>query len=82
MQLNEKLYFNEDILTLEGELYVESVLIRDSKVFGEKKDHYAYGTQTYSEIEEKLEKALNENAQILVHCNGNAACQQYEYIKS
>lgn len=37
MQLNEKLYFNEDILTLEGELYVESVLVRDSKVFGEKK---------------------------------------------
>ena len=44
---------------------------------GEEKDYYAYGTQTDSEIEEKLEKALNEDTQILVHCNGDAACQQY-----
>lgn len=41
------------------------------------KDYYAYGTQKDSEIQASLEKALNENAQILVHCNGDAACQQY-----
>lgn len=33
MKLNEKLYFNGDILTLEDELYVESILIKDKKIF-------------------------------------------------
>ena len=44
---------------------------------GDEKDYYAYGTQNNEEIEAKLEQALNENIQILVHCNGDAACQQY-----
>ena len=44
---------------------------------GDEKDYYAYGTQKDGEIEAKLEQALNEDVQILVHCNGDAACQQY-----
>lgn len=44
---------------------------------GEEKDYYAYGTQKDEEIESKLEQALNENMQMLVHCNGDAACEQY-----
>lgn len=44
---------------------------------GDEKYYYAYGTQKDEEIEFKLEKALNEKMQILVHCNGDAACQQY-----
>lgn len=37
----------------------------------------AYGTQSDEELKGKLEKALRENMQILVHCNGDRACQQY-----
>lgn len=37
----------------------------------------AYGTQSDEEIKDKLEKALRENMQILAHCNGDKACQQY-----
>lgn len=44
---------------------------------GSKKDYYAYGTQTDEQLEAKLELALKENMQILVHCNGDAACEQY-----
>lgn len=44
---------------------------------GEEKDYYAYGTQTDEQIEAKLELALQDNMQILVHCNGDAACEQY-----
>lgn len=44
---------------------------------GEEKDYYAYGTQKDKELEEKLELALKDNMQILVHCNGDAACEQY-----
>lgn len=41
------------------------------------KNYYGYGVQKDEEIEGKLEKALKENMQILVHCNGDAASQQY-----
>lgn len=44
---------------------------------GEEKDYYGYGTQKDKEIEYKIEKALKENMQLLVHCNGDAACHQY-----
>lgn len=44
---------------------------------GEEKDYYAYGTQKDEELEEKLELALKDNMQMLVHCNGDAACEQY-----
>lgn len=44
---------------------------------GEEEDYCAYGTQKDEEIEGKLEKALKENMQILVHCNGDRACEQY-----
>lgn len=44
---------------------------------GEKENYYAYGTQSDEELEAKLELALKENMQILVHCNGDAACEQY-----
>ncbi len=40
-------------------------------------EYYAYGTQSDEELKGKLEKALKENMQILVHCNGDRACQQY-----
>lgn len=44
---------------------------------GEQKDYYAYGTQKDEELLEKLEYALKDNRQIIIHCNGDAACQQY-----
>ena len=44
---------------------------------GKEKDYYGYGVQSDEEIEAKLEKALKENMQILAHCNGDAASQQY-----
>ena len=44
---------------------------------GNEKDYYAYGVQKDEEIESKFEKALREDMQILVHCNGDAASQQF-----
>lgn len=44
---------------------------------GEEKDYYAYGTKKDEELKQYLELALKDNMQILVHCNGDAACQQY-----
>ena len=44
---------------------------------GEEKDYYAYGTQKDEELKASLEVALKDNMQILVHCNGDAACEQY-----
>ncbi|MDU6809502.1 MAG: amidohydrolase [Clostridium sp.] len=44
---------------------------------GSEKDYYGYGVQKDEEIESKLEKALREDMQILVHCNGDAASQQF-----
>ena len=32
MTVNEKLYFNGDIITLEDDLYVEAVLVKDGKI--------------------------------------------------
>lgn len=43
---------------------------------GEQK-YCGYGTQTDQQIKSSLEIALKDNMQILVHCNGDAACQQY-----
>ena len=36
-----------------------------------------YGTQSDEQVKASLEMALNEDMQILVHTNGDAACQQY-----
>lgn len=44
---------------------------------GEEKEYYAYGTQKDEEIEAKIELALRDKMQLLVHCNGDAACEQY-----
>lgn len=44
---------------------------------GEEKDYFGYGTQKDEDVKQVLEHALNENTQIIVHCNGDAACQQY-----
>ena len=44
---------------------------------GDQSDYYGYGTQKDSELEVALELALNDNMQILAHCNGDAACEQY-----
>ncbi|PHV71403.1 amidohydrolase [Sporanaerobium hydrogeniformans] len=51
---------------------------------GKQKDYYGYGTQKDEQIEKKLERALKDNMQILVHCNGDAACEQYimQYAKA
>ena len=51
---------------------------------GEEKDYYAYGTRKDDEVEERLEFALKEDTQMIVHCNGDAACQQYieQYAKA
>ena len=40
-------------------------------------DYYAYGTQKDEELKGKLIQALKEDMQMLVHCNGDRACQQY-----
>lgn len=40
-------------------------------------DYCGYGTQTDEQVKASLEMALNDNMQILVHTNGDAACQQY-----
>ena len=44
---------------------------------GEEKDYYAYGTQKDEDLKNCLKLALNDNMQVLVHCNGDAACEQY-----
>lgn len=36
-----------------------------------------YGTRTDEEVKEALAKALTEDMQIIIHCNGDAACHQY-----
>ena len=47
------------------------------KPYEGEEEYCAYGTQSDEELKGKLEKALKENMQILVHCNGDRACQQY-----
>lgn len=42
-----------------------------------KSEYYSQGTQTDTQIKEKIEKAMSEQMQLLVHCNGDAACEQY-----
>lgn len=51
---------------------------------GEEKEYYAYGTQKDEDVEAKLKYALDEDTQMIVHCNGDAACQQYidQYAKA
>jgi len=44
---------------------------------GEEKDYRGYPVHTDEELKEKLSVAVKENMQILVHCNGDAACEQY-----
>lgn len=44
---------------------------------GLEENYYGYGTQKDEEVEGKIELALKDNMQILVHCNGDAACEQY-----
>ena len=39
--------------------------------------YYGYGTMKDEEVEEAVKFALTENIQILAHCNGDRACQQY-----
>ena len=46
------------------------------------KNYYAYGTMKDSEVNEAVQLAYNENLQILAHCNGDRAAEQYiEAIK-
>ena len=44
---------------------------------GDDSTYCGYPAQSDEEIESKIEKALNDNMQLLVHCNGDAACEQY-----
>ena len=46
--------------------------------------YVAYGTQTDEQILEKIETALKDDMQLLVHCNGDAASDQYirQYAKA
>lgn len=39
--------------------------------------YYGYGTMKDSEVEEAIKKAYNNNLQILAHCNGDMAAEQY-----
>lgn len=41
------------------------------------KTYCGYGTQNDEQVKAFLEKALNENMQILVHTNGDVACEQF-----
>jgi predicted amidohydrolase YtcJ len=43
----------------------------------DEKNYYGYGTQKDEEIYEKICYAMNDHMQLLVHCNGDAACNQY-----
>lgn len=43
-------------------------------------NYYGYGTMKDCEVESAIEKACKENLQILAHCNGDKAAEQY--IKS
>lgn len=51
---------------------------------GEQKDYYAYGTRNDDEVEAMFEFAFKEETQMIVHCNGDAACQQFieQYAKA
>lgn len=40
-------------------------------------NYYGYGTMQSNEVENAIEKAFNEDMQILVHCNGDKAAEQY-----
>ena len=40
-------------------------------------NYYGYGTMTDKEIERIIEKAYNNNLQLLAHCNGDMAAEQY-----
>ena len=44
---------------------------------GEEKDYYGYGTQKDEDIQAKCSFAIKDNMQLLVHCNGDAACEQF-----
>ena len=44
---------------------------------GEEKDYCGYPYMSNSEVEKYVLQAINEKKQILVHCNGDAASEQY-----
>ena len=44
---------------------------------GEESGYKGYGTQTDEELKEKIKIPLQENIQLLAHCNGDAASAQY-----
>lgn len=46
-------------------------------------NYYGYGTMKDNEVEDAIKKSLDENMQILAHCNGDKAAEQYiEAIKN
>lgn len=44
---------------------------------GSEGSYYGYGVQSDEELQRNLQLALKDNMQVLVHCNGDAACEQY-----
>ena len=48
-----------------------------SKPYEGEKSYAGYGTYQDAEVTAFFETALRENVQILVHCNGDAACEQF-----
>lgn len=40
-------------------------------------DYYGYNTLEDKQVEAFVRKAIKENMQLLAHCNGDAACEQY-----
>lgn len=56
MSMKEKLYYNGDILTLEEEMYVEALLIKNGKIYklGKKEDLIK---ETSNNVEQKIYKA-------------------------
>lgn len=44
---------------------------------GEDDEYYGYGTMKYEEVCDAIKEATINNVQILAHCNGDAAAQQF-----
>ena len=60
---------------LDGSPQSKTAWMREPYIDDDK--YYGYGTMKDEEVEEAVKFALTENIQILAHCNGDRACQQY-----
>ena len=60
---------------LDGSPQAKTAWMRTSYVDDE--NYFGYGTMQNTEVEKAIEKACKENLQILAHCNGDKAAEQY-----